>query len=49
VVQVWNDRGTLRLTAMVNKSLPAGVVTAQLDWAKMSADGENVNALTSDG
>jgi len=48
VVQVWNDRGTLRLTAMVNKSLPAGVVTAQLDWAKMSADGENVNALTSE-
>jgi anaerobic selenocysteine-containing dehydrogenase len=47
-VRVWNDRGELRLTAHVNGSLPAGVVAAQLDWAKLSAGGDNVNALTSE-
>ena len=47
-VRVWNDRGTLKLTAMLNASLPAGVVAGKLDWAKLSADGENVNALTSE-
>jgi anaerobic selenocysteine-containing dehydrogenase len=47
-VRVWNDRGTLKLTAMFNASLPAGVVAGKLDWAKLSADGENVNALTSE-
>ena len=47
-VRIWNDRGELRLTALMNVSLPAGVVAGQLDWAKMSADGGNVNALTSE-
>jgi len=47
-VRVWNDRGSLKLTAMLNPSLPAGVVAGKLDWAKLSADGENVNALTSE-
>ena len=47
-VRVWNDRGTLKLTALLNPSLPAGVVAGKLDWAKLSADGENVNALTSE-
>ncbi len=47
-VRVWNSRGALKLTAMLNASLPAGVVAAKLDWAKLSADGENVNALTSE-
>jgi molybdopterin guanine dinucleotide-containing S/N-oxide reductase-like protein len=47
-VRVWNDRGELKLTAMMNASLPAGVVAGQLDWAKLSADGNNVNALTSE-
>ncbi len=47
-VRVWNERGSLRLTALVNGSVPAGVVAARLDWAKMHADGENVNALTSE-
>jgi len=31
-VRVFNDRGSLRLTAYVNGSLPPGVVAAQLDW-----------------
>jgi anaerobic selenocysteine-containing dehydrogenase len=47
-VRVFNDRGSLRLTAMLNPSLPAGVVAARLDWAKLNGDGANVNALTSE-
>ncbi len=47
-VRIWNDRGELRLTAMMNASLPVGVVAGKLDWAKLSADGTNVNALTSE-
>jgi molybdopterin guanine dinucleotide-containing S/N-oxide reductase-like protein len=47
-VRIWNDRGSLRLTALVNGSVPAGVVAARLDWAKLHADGANVNALTSE-
>jgi len=47
-VRIWNDRGTLRLTAMMNRSLPTGVVAGKLDWAKLSQDGANVNALTSE-
>jgi anaerobic selenocysteine-containing dehydrogenase len=45
---VFNDRGSLHLTALVNDSVPPGVVTARLDWAKLHADGANVNALTSE-
>jgi len=47
-VRVWNDRGELQLTALVNGSLPGGVVAARMDWAKLHADGSNVNALTSE-
>ncbi|MGA7859951.1 MAG: molybdopterin-dependent oxidoreductase, partial [Terracidiphilus sp.] len=47
-VKVWNDRGSLQLTALVNGSVAAGVVAARLDWAKLHADGSNVNALTSE-
>jgi anaerobic selenocysteine-containing dehydrogenase len=47
-VKIWNDRGALRLTAMMNASLPTGVVAGKLDWAKLSVDGSNVNALTSE-
>ena len=36
------------LTAMVNASLPPGVVAARLDWAKLHPEGNNVNALTSE-
>ncbi len=34
-VRVWNDRGSLSLTALVNGSLPPGVVAARMDWAKL--------------
>jgi anaerobic selenocysteine-containing dehydrogenase len=47
-VRIFNDRGSLRLTALVNGSVPAGVVAAHLDWAKLSPGGVNVNALTSE-
>jgi molybdopterin guanine dinucleotide-containing S/N-oxide reductase-like protein len=47
-VRIWNDRGELGLTALINASLPAGVVAGQLDWAKLSPGGANVNSLTSE-
>jgi anaerobic selenocysteine-containing dehydrogenase len=47
-VRVWNDRGSLTLTTLINGSVPAGVVAAHMDWAKMNPDGGNANALTSE-
>jgi anaerobic selenocysteine-containing dehydrogenase len=48
VVRVFNDRGALDLHLTLNAHLPAGVVAARLDWAKLHADGVNINALTSE-
>jgi anaerobic selenocysteine-containing dehydrogenase len=47
-VRIWNERGSLMLTALVNGGVPPGVVAARMDWAKLHADGSNVNALTSE-
>jgi anaerobic selenocysteine-containing dehydrogenase len=47
-VSIFNDRGEMRLTALVTGSVPAGVVAGRLDWGKMNATGANVNALTSE-
>ncbi len=47
-VRVFNGRGSVRLRAHVNGSVPPGVVAARLDWAKLSDGGSNVNALTSE-
>jgi anaerobic selenocysteine-containing dehydrogenase len=47
-VSVWNGRGRITLTARVGETVPAGVVAARLDWQKLSQDGVNVNALTSE-
>jgi molybdopterin guanine dinucleotide-containing S/N-oxide reductase-like protein len=47
-VRIFNDRGSVHLTAMINPSLPAGVVAGRLDWAKLHADRANVNVLTSE-
>ena len=47
-VRVFNDRGGIELTAMLNAHLPAGVVAARLDWAKLHPGGANVNVLTSE-
>jgi anaerobic selenocysteine-containing dehydrogenase len=46
-VSVWNGRGRITLTARVGDAVKAGVVSARLDWQKLSQDGANVNALTS--
>ena len=50
-VTIWNDRGRITLTALVGTNGEAkvgpGVVSARLDWQKLSIDGANVNALTS--
>jgi len=46
-VSVWNGRGRITLVARVGEQVGEGVVAAKLDWQKLSADGANVNALTS--
>ena len=47
-VEVFNGRGSIALKALVNAQVAAGVVSARLDWNKLSAGGANVNALTSE-
>jgi anaerobic selenocysteine-containing dehydrogenase len=47
-VRVWNGRGRITLTARVGEAVGAGVVSARLDWQKLSEDGANVTALTSE-
>jgi len=47
-VEVFNDRGSIRLRAHVNGHVPSGVVAARLDWNKLSRAGNNINALTSE-
>ena len=47
-VEVFNARGSISLRAVINAQVAAGVVSARLDWNKLSAHGGNVNTLTSD-
>ena len=47
-VRVFNLRGEIVLHAMVDGSVPAGVVAARLDWACFSPGGRNINVLTSE-
>ncbi len=47
-VRVWNDRGSLELTALVSDRVATGVVAGRLDWGKLSPGGQNVNVLTSE-
>ncbi len=46
-VRVFNERGEIILTARVDGAVSDGVVGAKLGWAKMAADGVNINVLTS--
>lgn len=48
-VRVFNARGhvLLRATVSADSHVAPGVVAARLDWQKLSAEGANVNALTS--
>jgi anaerobic selenocysteine-containing dehydrogenase len=47
-VRVWNDRGEILLTALVDGRVAEGVVAGWMDWAKFNDGGVNVNALTSE-
>ena len=47
-VRIFNDRGSLNLTLILNPSLPVGVVATSLDWAKLHPDCANINMLTSE-
>ena len=47
-VRIWNDRGSLKLTALISDRVPPGVVAGRLDWNKLSPGGQNINALTSE-
>jgi anaerobic selenocysteine-containing dehydrogenase len=48
IVEVFNDRGRIRLVAQVHKGVAPGVVASRLNWNKLSHGGSNVNALTSE-
>ncbi|MFL6426786.1 MAG: molybdopterin-dependent oxidoreductase [Acidobacteriaceae bacterium] len=47
-VEVFNDRGRIRLVAQIHTGVATGVVASRLNWNKLSAGGSNVNALTSE-
>jgi molybdopterin guanine dinucleotide-containing S/N-oxide reductase-like protein len=47
-VRVFNQRGEVYLKARVNGRVQPGLVSAKLNWAKLSAGGKNVNVLTSE-
>jgi anaerobic selenocysteine-containing dehydrogenase len=47
-IEIYNARGKIRLRAHIDGSVPAGVVAASLNWSKLSAGENNVNALTSE-
>jgi molybdopterin guanine dinucleotide-containing S/N-oxide reductase-like protein len=47
-VRVFNGRGDLHLRARVNGAVQPGVVSASLNWAKLTPDGRNINVLTSE-
>ena len=48
VVRAFNSRGELLLRAKVNGSVQPGVVSAKLNWAKLTPGGRNINVLTSE-
>lgn len=47
-VRVFNQRGSVTLTARVDGAVQPGVVAARLNWAKLSGDGSSINVLTSE-
>jgi anaerobic selenocysteine-containing dehydrogenase len=47
-VEVFNQRGRIRLLAQLDPAVKPGMVVARLAWNKLSAGGSNVNALTSE-
>ncbi|MFZ0862099.1 MAG: molybdopterin-dependent oxidoreductase [Candidatus Sulfotelmatobacter sp.] len=47
-VRVFNHRGDILLKAQVDGKVQPGVVSARLNWAKMTAGFQSINALTSE-
>ena len=47
-VRVFNDRGEIRLSALVDGAVQPGVVATRLNWTKLMPDGIGINALTSE-
>ena len=47
-VKVYNRRGEIFLRARVDGAVQPGVVSAKLNWAKLSPGFKNINALTSE-
>ena len=47
-VRVFNRRGDIHLRARLDGKVQPGVVSARLDWAKLSKGGRNINVLTSE-
>jgi anaerobic selenocysteine-containing dehydrogenase len=47
-VRVFNHRGEIQLKAKVNGSVQSGVVSAKLNWAKLTPGNRNINVLTSE-
>jgi len=47
-VRVFNRRGEILLLARVNGAVQPGVVSARLNWAKMTPGFQSINALTSE-
>ncbi|PYX98249.1 MAG: molybdopterin oxidoreductase [Acidobacteria bacterium] len=47
-VRVFNARGEILLRARVNGAVQAGVVSGQLNWAKLTPGTRNINVLTSE-
>jgi anaerobic selenocysteine-containing dehydrogenase len=49
LIRVWNDRGSVLLSAAVNGAVPRGVASSPSSrWPKLAPDGKNVNMLTSE-
>jgi anaerobic selenocysteine-containing dehydrogenase len=47
-VKVYNDRGEIFLKARVDGAVQPGVVSARLNWAKLTPGFRNINVLTSE-
>jgi anaerobic selenocysteine-containing dehydrogenase len=47
-VKVYNNRGEIFLRARVDGAVQPGVVSARLNWAKLTPGSRNVNVLTSE-
>jgi anaerobic selenocysteine-containing dehydrogenase len=47
-VRVFNHRGEMQLRARVDGKVQPGVVSARLNWAKMTPGFQSINALTSE-